>query len=411
MGRTFRIALLGAAVGAIALVLAARSSAPAATELKIGINVGLTGGASPWGKHAWNTYQLLFDEINNAGGLSCPKGTKITYRVADHQSKPDISQANAERLADWGAVAIFGANQSDSALTAQAVAERRHILFIDTTDSDPMITERGFKYTFRANPNNNQLGSASIEFLKDVQQRTGVQAKAVAVMTAQTAAGEAARKIWADTLPKAGFNVVDNQSYPLTTTDFTSIIQRFKSRNVDLLLLVSNPNDAILINRAMKQQDFNPIAFIGVVGGYYTSDYIQQLGKDADYTIVMNWFSPDLTLPNLKPLADKYKQRFNTDLDTTDATVANGVSVFVDAVERACSTDVERIRQAIQQTDMNAGQRWYVVPDGAKFDRNGQNIKQKVIGIQIRNGQFVGVWPVEYAAGKLVWPIPAWRDR
>lgn len=274
-----------------------------------------------------------------------------------------------------------------------------------------MITERGFKYTFRANPNNNQLGSASIEFLKDVQQRTGVQAKAVAVMTAQTAGGEAARKIWADTLPKAGFNVVDNQSYPLTTTDFTSIIQRFKSRNVDLLLLVSNPNDAILINRAMKQQDFNPIAFIGVVGGYYTSDYVQQLGKDADYTIVMNWFSPDLNLPNLKPLADKYKQRFNTDFDTTDATVANGVSVFVDAVERACSTDVERIRQAIQQTDMKVGQRWYVVPEGAKFDRNGQNIKQKVIGIQIRNGQFVGVWPVEYAAGKLVWPIPAWKDR
>lgn len=411
MNRTLRIALLGAAVGAIALVLAARSSAPAAAELKIGINVGLTGGASPWGKHAWNTYQLLFDEINNAGGLSCPKATKITYRVADHQSKPDISQANAERLADWGAVAIFGANQSDSALTAQAVAERRRILFIDTTDGDPMITERGFKYTFRVDPSSNQIGAASIEFVKDVQQRTGVRPKAVALLTVQNAGGEAARKIWADTLPKAGFNLVDNQSYPATTNDFTPIIRRFKSKGVDLLFLQSTPNDAILITRAMKQEDFNPIAFVASVGGQYTKDYTQQLGKDADYTIVMNWFSPDLTLPNLKPMADKYKQRFNTDFDTTDATVANGVSVLVDAVERACSTDVERIRQAIQKTDMKAGQRWYVVPDGAKFDQNGQNIKQKVIGIQIRNGQFVGVWPVEYAAGKLVWPMPAWKDR
>jgi branched-chain amino acid transport system substrate-binding protein len=413
MNRRLRLALLAAVMGTTALIPASRSTAadPAPKELKVGIGVGLTGGAAPWGKHAWNTYQLLFDEINAAGGLACPKGTKIAYRVADHQSKPDISQANAERLADWGASVIFGANQSDSALTAQAVAERRKILFLDTTDADPMITDRGFKYTFRIDPHSAHLMTASIELVKDFQQRTGVQPKAVAVLTAQTAAGEASRKMWVDALPKAGFNVVEVQSYPLTTTDFTPTFQRFKSKKVDLLLLNSNPNDAILINRAMKQEDFSPIAFIGLVGGYYTNDYVQQLGKDADYTIVMNWFSPDLKVPNLKPLQDRYKQRFGTEFDTTDATVANGVSVFVDAVERACSTDVEAIRKALLQTDMKVGQRWYVVPDGARFDEKGQNVKQKVIGIQIRNGHFVGIWPVDYAAGKAAWPIPVWKER
>jgi branched-chain amino acid transport system substrate-binding protein len=419
MNVKLRVVLLAAVAGATALFLAGRviaagPAAPAGStekELKVGIDVALTGGAAPWGKHAWNVYQLLFDEINAGGGLACPKGTKINYRVMDHQSKPDVAQAVAERLADWGAPAIFGTNQSDSALTAQAVAERRRVLFIDTSDADQMITERGFKYTFRTAPSNVQLGPAAIEFVKDVQQRTGVQSKAVAILTSQTAGGEAIRKSWLDVVPKAGFNLVDNQSYPLTTVDYTPIFRRFKSKNVDLLFVTSFTADAILINRGMKQADFNPIAFVGVNGGYNTNEYIQQVGKDADYTLLINWFSPDLRLPNLKPLIEKYKRRFNVEFESADATAANGISVFVDAVERACSTETERIRQALQQTDLKAGQRWYVVPDGAKFDQTGQNIKQKVVGLQIQKGQFVGVWPYDYAAGKVVWPIPAWKDR
>jgi branched-chain amino acid transport system substrate-binding protein len=413
MNKTFRVALVAAIAGSAVFALVGHlpAAGPADKELKVGIDVALTGGAAPWGKHAWNVYQLLFDEVNAAGGLACPKGTRINYRVMDHQSKPDIAQAVAERLADWGAPVIFGTNQSDSALTAQVVAERRRVLFLDTSDADPMITERGFKYTFRTAPSVAQIGPATLELVKDIQQRAGTHVKTVAILTAQVAAGEAVRKIWADAVVKGGFELVDNQSYPLTTSDFTPIVRRLKSKKVDLLLLSSNPNDAILINRGIKQEDFNPVAFIGMDGGYNTNDYISQLGKDADYTMLMNWFSPDLRLQNLRPLIEKYKRRFNVEFESADATAANGVSVLVDAVERACSTDTEKIRQALQQTDMKVGQRWYVVPDGAKFDQTGQNIKQKVVGLQILKGQFVGVWPHEYAAGKVVWPIPAWKDR
>lgn len=69
-----------------------------AQEVKLGYDVGLTGPASPWGKRAWNSLQLILDEFNAKGGIKSMGGAKIKYIMMDHQSKPDIAGSNAEKL-------------------------------------------------------------------------------------------------------------------------------------------------------------------------------------------------------------------------------------------------------------------------------------------------------------------------
>jgi branched-chain amino acid transport system substrate-binding protein len=382
----------------------------AAKEIKIGIVVGLTGPASPWGKHQWNTYQLLFDEINTKGGIKSMGGAKINYKIMDHQSKPDIAGSNAEKLIRDGVSLIFGAAYSDASMVASQVAQRAKIPYMSPSDGDPMIADRGFDYVFQVCLNAEQAADGTLALAQWLVKKTGKTPQNVAALGVQVASGTAAFKRWEVILPKV-YNVAFKTSYPPTQQDFTGIVSKMKSLGVDLVFLASMPRDAILLTRVFKEMDFNPMAYIAHPGGHYTKDYIEALGKDADYTFVTSYFASDLKVPKLQELMTRYKNRFGLDFDASDAMAANAISVLVDSLERAGTDDPAKLRDAIKATDLNLGQYWFVVPDGCKFDDKNRNSKQRPLTFQIRDGKWITVHPENFASLEPVFPIPQWNKR
>ncbi len=382
----------------------------AAQEIKVGIVVGLTGGSSPWGKRAWNTFQMIFDELNEKGGIKSMGGAKIKYMVMDHQSKPDIAGSNTEKLIRDGVSVVFGANLSDSAMVASQVCQRAKIPFIDTTDADPMITDRGFDYVFRTNPHAVLLAEGALAFTQWLEKKTGKTPKKVGILCAQYAAGAAIYKVYEKIIPLV-YNIGFKATYPTNQQDFTGIVSQMKSQGVDYIFQNSMPADAIMVTRAYKEMDFNPMGLLGIISGHYVMDYIQALGKDADYTFCTSWFTADLKIPMIADLVTKYKNRFGAEFDATDATVANGISVLVDALERAGSDNPAKLRDALKATDLNVGQYWYIIPDGCKFDAKNQNIKQKTVTFQIRDGKWRSVYPGDFASIEPVFPVPPWNKR
>lgn len=391
--------------------ITAKYAITAPKVVKVGIDVGVTGFASAWGKHAWNAYQLAFDKINAEGGIKSMGGAKIEYKVMDTESKPDIAASNAEKLIAWGANVVLGCNQSGAAMTASQVCQRAGIPFIDTTDADPMITGRGFKFVFRTCPMAVQLVPSAVEFMEYQGKQTGKNPTKVALLTVEQAFGASVRPVFADVIKKRGYNLVEDIPYPTEQKDFTGVINKLKARGVDFVGLVCSTPDAILLTRTFKEMDYNPIGFIGIIGGQYTDDYVKTLGKDADYTFDAAFWTDDLKVPGMADIMKEYKARFGMDFDGTDATVINAVAVLRDALERAGATDPEKLRAAIAATDINLGKYGYLVPDGCKFDSTGQNIKQKAIVFQIRDGKWQSVYPAGVAAGKAAWPVPKWGQR
>jgi branched-chain amino acid transport system substrate-binding protein len=382
----------------------------AAKEIKVGIVVGLTGGASSMGKHAWNSYQMIFDELNSTGGIKSMGGAKIKYTVMDHQTKADIAGSNAEKLIRDGVSVIFGANFSDAAMVASQVSQRAKVPFIDTTDGDVMITGRGFDYVFQTNPNIHQLDDGALKFTQWISKKTGKIPKKVAILNAQMATGYAGFKYFEEILPKY-YDVVFKTTYPTSQQDFAGIVKNMKNLGVEYVFQFGMAADAIMITRAYKEMDFNPMGYIGVSGGHYNIDYIEGLGKDAEYTFCTTYFTSDLKVPKIKDLVTRYKGRFGVDFDATDATVANGVSVLVDSLERAGTDNPTKLKDALKATNLNVGQYWYVVPDGCKFDEKNRNIKQHTVTFQIRDGKQQAVYPEGYGAIDPVFPIPAWSKR
>ena len=402
------ILLLG---GLVFLGITPKHGTTAPAVIKVGIDVGLTGFAAAWGKHAWNTYQLAFDKVNAEGGIKSLGGAKIEYKVMDHESKPDIAASNAEKLISWGASVVFGCNSSGAAMTASQVCQRTGIPFIDTTDADPMITGRGFKWVFRTCPMAAQLVPSAVGFMDYQGKMTGVKATKVALLTVEQAFGASVRPVFSDAIKKHGYNLAEDITYPTDQKDFTGVINKLKTRGVDFVCFVCSTPDSILLMRTFKEMDYNPIGHIAIIGGQYTDDYVKTLGKDANYTFDSCFWTPDLKVPGMSDLVKEYKTRFGLDFDATDATVINAIAVFRDALDRAKTTEPEKVREALVSTDINLGRYGYLVPDGCKFDATGQNIKQKAIVFQIMDGKWLSVYPPEVAASKAVWPITKWGQR
>jgi branched-chain amino acid transport system substrate-binding protein len=80
------------------------------------------------------------------------------------------------------------------------------------------------------------------------------------------------------------------------------------------------------------------------------------------------------------------------------AQASAAVLVWKDALERANTFDVGKVRDALAATDMNT---FY---GGIKFAPEGNNIAKPMVLRQIQDGKFAVVYPSDYADAKFEFP-------
>ena len=103
-----------------------------------------------------------------------------------------------------------------------------------------------------------------------------------------------------------------------------------------------------------------------------------------------------------------FKAKYGRDLDDTSARWMQGFLVLADAINRAGSTEPDKIQAALQATDLKADQ-LMIGYNGVKFDGTGQNTLASTFLIQLQGKQYVSVWPTSLATGKLELPMRGWR--
>src|SRR2546426_3046251 len=96
---------------------------------------------------------LPFPFYQRLKGMPGLKGAKVRLIFADHQGKPEVGQAEAERLITQEKVAaLVGCWHSNVTAVASQVAERHGVPFLNAESSSPALTTRGFKWFFRTSP-------------------------------------------------------------------------------------------------------------------------------------------------------------------------------------------------------------------------------------------------------------------
>jgi len=381
-------------------------------EVKVGLLAPLTGVSANWGQRAYWGFQLAAELINEKGGIKSMGGAKIKVEVADTETKPEVAAIQAEKLiSDKGVLLLSGCNQSSASMVATQIAERNQICFILGTDTAPQITQRGFKFTYRTVTIMSDFSKDLIYFARDMGKVTGKAVKKMAVLCENSifgvAAGDAAVKYGKE----VGFEVVDYSTYdPVTTRDFTGYISKYKSAGVEFLACSSRPQDSVMITRAMKELNFNPFGYGGVVGAHAVSDFGDALGKDSNYVLATTNFTEKANIPGLKDFIERYRKQFSVPPDTASLGGPAVISVLVAALEKSPGYNREKLREAIDKVEIKAGEYGNLQIDGIKWDSNHDNAWVRSFIVMWKDGEMYPVAPPDYANKKAVWPRPTWDE-
>lgn len=413
--------ILSAAVAALLMCTAA---AHAQQEVRIGALYPLSGPVAQVGVDAIAAIKTAVEIVNEGAdlpltlakskGLPGLGGAKIKIIVSDHQGKPEIGLSETERLITQEKVhALVGTYFSSVTAAASQAAERAGIPFLNAASTSPALTERGFKFFFRTTPTDLDFSKLMFDFVKDLSAKTGKKFESVAIFHEDTAFGSDSAKAQEQLAKANGLKVVEKITYKAQTTSLSSEVQRLKAANADVLLPSSYTSDTFLLFKTAKELDYNPKLIVAQNAGFTDPTFLKTMGKDAEGAITRSPFNDDLA--NRIPLITKvnviFKKHSNgRSLSDVPARVFTGIMTLLDAINRAGSTDPEKIRVALAETNIPANQ--LIVPyKGVKFDAKGQNDLVLPILMQVQKGKYCTIYPFALASCEPVYPAPTWADK
>jgi branched-chain amino acid transport system substrate-binding protein len=403
----------------IAAAMRPSTGAEAADPVKIGILWPLTGNAAAAGQASRAAAEVAADIVNNAHpelgnlplaatvGLPNLGGAKLELVFVDHQGNPSLAQQLATRLVTLDKVhALMGAYQSSCSFTATAVAERYGIPFMVGESAALNITGRGFKWVFRGTPIASDYARTYMRFFGDMR-RQGKKIDTVAVVNENTDYGTSVADAIEQEAKKANMPIAFRVPYSASTTDVSVQVLQLKQKNPDVVVFISYTADAILYMKTMRSLEYRPPMVIGDDTGFSDPSFIPAVVEVAQGA--MNRSAWDVGRPGstTDKINEMYKARTGRDLDDTSARNMQSFFVLVEAINRAGSTDPEKIRAALAQTDLKAEQ-LMMGYQGVKFDDTGQNILAATYLIQLQAKSYQLVWPEQAARTKLEWPMRGW---
>lgn len=412
-----------AAVLAFALAPFGHAGA-AQDEVVIGVLYPLTGPVAQVGIDAVAAVRTAVEIINEDVDLNVPMGpgvglpnlggAKVRIVVIDHGGKPDIGLAEAERLiTQEGVHALFGAYYSSVTATASQVAERYQIPFLNAESTSAKLTTRGFKWFFRTTPHDGEFTATMYEFMADFQSMKGVKLETISILHEDSVWGSGSAAAQVDMAAAGGYEVVNNIAYDRATTSLTAEVQRLKAAAADVLMPSSYTSDAMLFLRTAKELDYNPTLLIAQNAGYTDPTFIETLGADAEGAITRSPFNSDLaeSIPLINEVNARFKEHSNgRDLSDVPVRAFTGFLTLIDAINRAGSTDPEKIRVALTETDIPPEK--LIVPwRGIKFGSDGHNMLVRGILMQVQNGKYCTIYPFDLASCEVIYPMPTWAEK
>ena len=394
--------------------------ASAAETVKIGVIYPLTGNAASAGQSAKDAVNLGVEIVNGAhpelkalplgatAGLPNLGGAKIELDEADHQGNPQVGQQQTLRLITQDhVVAMLGSYHSSVSMVATAVAERQGVPYLVADSVALNITGRGFKWTFRSGPIASDFAKAYAGFLTDLKQ-AGRKIANIAIVNENTDYGTSVAASIVDAAKASNINVAAQIPYNANSSDVSAQVIQLKTIQPDVVIFVSYTADTILYFRTMKNLDYLPPIIIGDDAGFSDPTFIPNAGNMAQGAINRSAFDIGKPGSNSYIVNQMFKAKYGRDLDDTSARWMQGFLVLADAINRAGSTEPEKIQAALQATDLKPDQ-LMIGYNGVKFDQTGQNTLAATFLIQLQGKQYVSVWPENLATSKLVLPMKGWN--
>jgi branched-chain amino acid transport system substrate-binding protein len=331
-----------AAIGCLALA----GTAVAGEDLPIGAIGSLSGGATDWGVATQRGVQLAIDEINAAGGLVIG-GKTYTPRliIYDDTYSGQGGSTAATRLVNADKVKyILGPIGTPAVLGALSVTTPAKVLVMSDGFSPKILTPAS-AYNYRISVTTKEFAPPIIDWLK----KQFPSAKKIALIGPSDATGQQVIPILTDAYKAAGFDVAFSEKYERGVADFSPLLTRMMTQDIDILDLDSNaPAEAGLLLKQARQLGFK--GQIVQIGGPSIEENVAIAGPLAEGFISFNFF--DAENPLGKKFADEYAKKYGGTMSPWCPVMYNGAHILMEAMKRSGSLDVDKIKEAfVKMTD------------------------------------------------------------
>jgi len=401
---------------AASLVAATGLRAQQPSEVVIGATYQMSGASAQVGVDAQHAFNTALDIINNSHDLDLPLakgaglqglgGAKVRLVIADHQGDPQKGRAEAERLITQEKVtALIVTYQSAVAVTVSQTAERYQIPFISADNSSPSLHRQGLKFYFRASAHDEMFSKAMFDFMDDLKKK-GKKIETLSLFHEDTIFGTDSAKAQQKLAQERGYKVVADIKYRANSPSLTAEVQQLKAADADVLMPSSYTTDGILLVKTMTELGYKAKSMIAQDAGFAEKALYDAVGDKIEGLISRASFSLDLAAkrPSVGKINELYKARSGKDLNDLTSREFTALLVLCDGIDRAKSTDGEKIRAALAATDI-PGERTIMPWKQVHFGPDGQNLDADPVLLQWTGSKFVTIFPEQAKVAEAKWPM------
>jgi len=373
---------------------APKAEAPKAPEVmtvKIGSASPLTGPQAHIGIDIRNGVQLAVEDLNAAGVEIGGKKVKLELVSEDDEANPTKATTVAQKLVDAKVAAVVGHFNSGASIPASKVYADGGVPQISPSSTNPDYTLKGFKTTFRVVAHDGQQGPTLARFAVNT-----LKAKNIAIIDDSTAYGQGLADNFEATVKTLGAKIIAREHTTDKDTDFKAILTKIKGKKPDLIMFGGIDPQAGPMVKQMKELGIKA-KFIGG-DGMQTPNFIKLAGDASDGAMASIPGLPKDQMPGGKVFLEKYKAKFNQEVELFAPMGYDAVFVFVEAMKRAGSADPAKFLAEIGKTDYQG------VIGPIAFDDKG-DLKNGPITIYVVKG---GKWePLEIVKPEAAPAAPA----
>ena len=367
---------------------------PAASEIKIGAVLPLTGPFVASGTYFKQGYTMAIDEVNQAGGLDVG-GHKytISLTILDDGSDATRSRSLVEKLVtDQHVNFLLGGYDTSLVEAQEVVPDQYRIPYVEGGGAASEIFKRGYKYIFGTLASIYNMGKFTMGFIA-AQQSSGKLPKplTIALVWENTDHGkdyEAAVIEEAQTHPDL-FRIALNQAFQLNGSDFSPLLQQVKASGAQAFLADAHLPDFITMHRQYLQLGLYH-QFVTYGGRGPDQKGRQALGPGADYLVAAVWWTPALKDPASQLFTEKYMRQYHQIPDWFQALSYDTARVLLQAIREAKSLDGPTVRDVLAKLVMRNS----LLPGGViRFAPDGQIVAPYVMVQNTPSNTVRIVWP------------------
>jgi branched-chain amino acid transport system substrate-binding protein len=329
----------------------------------------------------------------------------------DHASAADAVRAFQRLVHQDQVVAVVTTFISEVALAVEPWAARLHMPTLTPAAASDIISKQvhdkydQYKYMFQSGLASPMLALSTCDSSHDLL-ADGLHMKTAAIVREDADWTKPFNAVLQTCLPKAGLKIVDQVAFNPDTTDFTPIFNGVEAKHPDVMVM-GIAHTGVQPTVQWHAQEV-PIPMTGVSAQASNDTFWKSTNGAAEGVLTQTSAAPGVALSPVTLAVQKaYVAKYHNFPSWPGFSSYDGTMAFIQAIQRAGSTDPDKIVAEMEKTSMD-GSTGHIgfYGRGDQFTHAVKYGPDWVTGmfVQWQSGKQVCVWPTKECPNKLVFP-------